>query len=107
MSKASLVLELVKHQTTGVNGRPLPSYRFRLTNSGAVSARDAGFQIASNGSPLVSQDYHAKLPGNIAPGQTIDVLAAVNLETPAKLDAVVFWTNPDDTEDRREYSLTW
>ena len=104
--KTTLSLSLVKRQTISSNGRPLTSERFRLTNDGEVTASNAGFEILSGDSPLVSQDYAAKLPATLAPKQSIEVLAAIYLDTSSRLDVVIFWTNPDGSLERQERMVT-
>ncbi|TBV74797.1 hypothetical protein [Pseudoxanthomonas winnipegensis] len=107
-NKAVLALDIVKVQNQNRFSHPVaPSYKFNLRNDGAVSATACQFEILTADSPLVSQDYAAKLPATLAPGQTLSVLAAVHLGTPSKLDAVVSWTNPDGTQERQERVLTW
>lgn len=104
--KTSVSLELVKRQTLGANGRPLTSYRFRLTNEGEAVSREAGFEILTAGNPLMSQDYASKLPAALAPRQSIEVMAAVHMGSPSRYDAVVFWTNPDGSQERQERVVT-
>lgn len=107
-NKAVLSLEIVKVQNQNRFGHPVaPSYKFQLRNDGAASATACGFEILTDDSTLVSQDYAAKLPATLAPGQILGVLAAIHLGTPSKLDAIAFWTNPDGTEERQERVLTW
>ncbi len=107
-NKAALSLEMVKVQNQNKFGHSIaPSYKFNLRNDGAMPATNCQFEILTAGSPLVTQDYTAKLPATLAPGQTLSVLAAVHLGTPSKLDAVVSWTNPDGTKERQERVLTW
>lgn len=107
-NKATLALEIVKVENRNKFGHPTaPSYKFNLKNESAVPATACQFEILTPGSPLVTQDYAAKLPATMAPGQTLSVLAAVYLETPSKLDAVVSWINPDGTQERQERVLTW
>lgn len=100
--KTTVSLDIAKYQIIGANGRPTPSYRFRLSNDGESPAHDAGFEILTEDSPLVDQDYRAKLPATLRPKQAVEVLAAVFMDTPSKLDAVVFWTNSDGSEERHE-----
>lgn len=107
-NKALVSLEIVKVQNQNKFGHSIaPSYKFNLRNDSAVSASACQFEILTADSPLVAQDYAAKLPAALAPGQTLSVLAAVHLGTPSKLDAVVSWTNPDGTQERQERVLTW
>lgn len=105
-NKTSLSLSLAKYQSVGANGRPQTSYRFRLTNDGETAAHEAGFQILSEGSPLMEQDYRAKLPATLHPKQVVQVLAAVHMGTPSKLDAVLSWTNADGTQERHDRVVT-
>lgn len=107
-NKAHLSLEIIKVENRNKFGHPTaPSYKFKLKNEAVVSASACQFEILTPSSPLVAQDYAAKLPATLAPGQTLSVLAAVYLETPSKLDAVVSWTNPDGTQERQARVLTW
>ncbi len=104
--RTGVSLDLVKQQILGGNGKPQISYRFRLTNDGEALARGAGFEILTSESPLMSQDYASKLPAPLAPRQTIEVLAAVHLGSPSRYDAVVFWTNPDGSQERHDRVVT-
>lgn len=105
-NRTSLSLAFVKHQVIGSNGRPRTDYRIAMTNRGETVANDAGFEITSDDSPVISQDYNAKLPASLSPGQSIEVLAAVHMDTPSRLDATVFWTNPDGTQEREDRTIT-
>lgn len=105
-NKTSLSLSLVKHQSISGNGRPQTSYRFRLINDGEAPAHDASFQILTKDSPLMEQDYRAKLPATLRPHQSVEVLAAVHMGTPSKLDAVMSWTNVDGTQERHDCVVT-
>lgn len=105
-NKTNLSLSLVKHQSIGGNGRPQTSYRFCLFNDGETPAHDAGFQILTEDSPLMEQDYRAKLPATLRPKQSVEVLAAVHMGTPSKLDAIVSWTNADGSQERHDYVVT-
>jgi len=104
--KTNVSLDLVKHQTLGGNGKPQTSYRFRLTNEGEVVAREVGLEILTEDSPIVSQDYAAKFPAQLAPKQSIETFAAIYLGSPSRYDAVVFWTNPDGSQERQERVVT-
>lgn len=104
--RTSVSLTLVERQSIGSNGRPLRFHKFRLSNDGESSAQDAGFEIKSNDSPLVLQDYQDKLPATLNPNQTIEVMASVHLGSPSKLDAVIFWTNADGSEEQHECVVT-
>ena len=107
-NKALLSLEIIKLENRNKFGHPIaPSYKFNLKNESVGPATACQFEILTPGSPLVAQDYDAKLPATLAPGQTLSVMAAVSLETPSKLDAVVSWINPDGTQERQERVLTW
>lgn len=105
-SKTALSLSLEKRQSIGGNGKLLTSYKFCLTNGGEVVAKNAGFEILSEESPLIARDYESKLPALLLPRQSIEVLAAVHMGSPSKLDAVIFWTNPDGSEERQECVVT-
>ncbi|MCD9085811.1 hypothetical protein [Stenotrophomonas sp. SY1] len=58
------------------------------------------------GSSLVSQDHAAKTPATLAPKQSIEVLAATYLDTPSRLDVVIFWANPDGSQEKQEWVVT-
>lgn len=105
-NRTSVSLDLVKQQAFGGNGKLQTSYRFRLTNEGDVPAKDAGFEILTEESPLVAQDYASKLPAPLAPKQSIEVMAAVHLGSPSRYDAVVCWVNPDGSQERHERVVT-
>ncbi|MCL7713212.1 hypothetical protein [Stenotrophomonas mori] len=107
-NKAFLSLEIIKVENRNKFGHPVaPSYKFSLRNEGAVPATGCHFEVLTSDSPLVAQDYAAKLPATLAPGQILSVLAAVHLGTPSRLDAIVSWTNPDGSQERQERVLTW
>lgn len=107
-SKTSVSLTIVRHEVIGFRGRPTPSYRFRLSNDGETPAHDAGFEVLADAddNPLVGEDYRAKLPATLRPKQSVEVLAAVFMDTPSKFDAVIFWTNSDGSEERHECVIT-
>lgn len=105
-NRTSVSLSLVKQQSIGANGRPQTNYRFRLVNDGDTPAHDAAFEILTSESPLMEQDYRSKLPATLRPKQAVEVLAAVHMGTPSRLDAVVSWTNVDGTEERHECVVT-
>ncbi|MFL6587820.1 MAG: hypothetical protein ACJ8GV_13180 [Luteimonas sp.] len=77
-NKAVLSLDLVKVENRNKFGHTTaPSYKFELKNESTVPATACRFEILTPGSPLMAQNYSAKLPATLAPGQTLRVLAAV------------------------------
>ena len=106
-NKTYLTLEMVEFRSMGGTGRPTTNYRVRLTNVGAGSATDAGFKIRGIDSPVDEGELAEKLPSTLTPGQNVDVFAAINMDSPSKFDAVVYWTNPDGSKERQDRVLTW
>lgn len=97
--RTQVTLDLVKKDSSG-------NYRFKLTNIGDVSATDATFQLLTQCDSVLGSDYTAKLPTTLRPGQSVEVFAGVVYGTPASLDVVVTWTNPDGNEDRTQQVVT-
>ena len=95
---ARLSLELVRESRS--------SFRFCIKNISDVDARDVEFELLMkdpSGSPIIDSEYAEKFPAKrLSPGNSVSLIAAITLSSPTAYNAVLRWTNPDDSRSEEE-----
>ena len=84
-------------------------HRFIITNWGTGAARNVNVSLPSHAerSPLVEGDYNEKLPIlELLPGDRVSLMAALTMGMSLTFDAVLTWTDPDGSEQRRERQVS-
>ena len=81
-------------------------YHFIITNVGGAEARNVTFKIEGEENPLIESEYQDKIPiPSLRPGKSIQLIAALDIGSSSKYNAVVSWQDPDGSAQHDEFFL--
>jgi hypothetical protein len=84
------------------------SHRLRVSNVGNVDALNIRLELEvpqNSESPLAKEEYAQKFPvKRLNIGGSVSLLCGIYLDSPPCIEGVLFWSNPDGTEAREEFT---